>query len=146
MKVAFRRTIKLESISLPEVPIPDMATQLGTTLSQMMMLLTRWEALGKTPFTQVQLAEQFPPSAPLQDAFKALLGSHGARWEDASLSPTELAAQVVPLQLLEVTIDQLKKMREKHVGMGEQDPEDETDYEAAAETLAAHSRSLYSPY
>ena len=138
---AFHRKINLADVKLPVPVAHPLSTQVGMTMSQLLRMLNAWAELGKQPFTLAQLNSQFAPDSPLSDAFKALIGDHGARWDDHSLTPEERSDQVVPCQLAEVVITQLNLVKAKL-----EDPDDLTDYGAVDQAFATHSRALYAPY
>ena len=97
--------------------------------------------MGKLPFTQGQFAEQFPPGAPLQEVFTALLGDVGNRFEDAGLPADQMAVQIVPCHCVEMLFDQLTVIKSDI-----DDPEDKSNYELTAKTLADHAMKMYCPY
>ena len=70
-----------------------------------------------------------------------LMGQEGAKWENQSLTKSQLANAPVPCQLVELLLQQLNTIK-----AGLSMPEDKFDYEADARLLAERAAFLYAPY
>ena len=127
--------------TLPQLSAPDMDSPLGKTLGSLYGTLEGWAAMGKQPFTLTQLAQQFEPDAPLNEAIVLLLGGAGGHWVDAGLTPAQQREHVMPCELAEKLQSQLETLKE-HVHIAA----NAAAYQAAAKELAEHSAKLYAPY
>ena len=91
VNLTYFRKVDPVTYTLPQLTAPDMESPMGVMYNSLYWTLEGWASMGKQPFTLSQLAQQFPPDSPLNEAIVQLLGGAGGHWLDAGLTARRAA-------------------------------------------------------